>query len=153
MQFTPFRLNLFLLKTIPVAWLAGIRVREISDARTIVSVRHRWINQNPFHSIYFGVLVMAGELSTGIPLFREIIRSRQNISMLVVEHRSVFFKKAVGRIRFEFHNYEAVRQAVVLAAETGEAVSLPLTVKGIDDKGQVTGEFLYRWSLKKRRQR
>jgi len=151
MQFTPFRLNLYLLKTIPIAWLAGIRVREISSRQTVLTVRHRWINQNPFRSVYFGVLVMAGELATGIPLFREVLRSGESISMLVIEHRSLFFKKATGRIRFEFRDYDKIRQAIVHAVDTGNAVQLPLTVQGINEQGEIIGEFLYRWSIKKRR--
>ena len=29
------------------------------------TVKHRWINQNPFNSMYFAVQAMAAELSTG----------------------------------------------------------------------------------------
>jgi hypothetical protein len=31
----------------------------------VVSVKHRWINQNPFNSMYFAVQAMAAELATG----------------------------------------------------------------------------------------
>jgi len=153
MQFTPFRLNLYLLKTIPIAWISGIRVKEISSSRTVLAVTHRWINQNPFRSIYFGVLVMAGELATGIPLYQLIAESRQNISMLVIEHRSWFYKKATGTIHFEFADYEIIREAIMRAVETGEAVTLPLRVKSLNQQGETTGEFLYIWSLKTRRKK
>jgi hypothetical protein len=32
----------------------------------VATVKHRWINQNPFNSMYFAVQAMAAELSTGL---------------------------------------------------------------------------------------
>jgi len=150
MQFTPFRLNLYLLKTIPIAWIAGIRVKEISSTHVMLKVRHRWLNQNPFRSIYFGVMVMAGELATGIPLFQILRQQKQNISMLVVEHQSFFYKKATGTLTFRFDDFDTVRQAVAEAARTGQPVRFRLRVTAVNNSGDITGEFYYTWSLKKR---
>ena len=34
--------------------------------KAIVTVRHKWFNQNPFKSMFWAVQGMAAELSTGI---------------------------------------------------------------------------------------
>jgi hypothetical protein len=61
MQFTPSKLNAFLMFKLPAAYICGVRVKEISAGTSIVTVRHKWINQNPFKSMYFAVQAMAAE--------------------------------------------------------------------------------------------
>ena len=65
MEFTPSKLNAFLLFKLPSAFFCGVRTKEINESNCVVSVKHRWINQNPFKSMYFAVQAMAAELSTG----------------------------------------------------------------------------------------
>ncbi len=65
MPITPKKLNQFLMLKLPSAWLCGVRVKAISDTNCSVGVKHKWINQNPFKSMYFAVQAMAAELSTG----------------------------------------------------------------------------------------
>ena len=60
-----FKYHLFLLFKLPIAIIAGVRLRSISLESCTTSVKHRWLNQNPFQSIYFAVQAMAAELSTG----------------------------------------------------------------------------------------
>jgi hypothetical protein len=151
MPFTPFKLNLFLLKKIPIAWLAGIRVKKISDDETVISLKYHWLNQNPFRSVYFGVLIMAGELSTGIPLFTYLKRKNLNMSMLVVAHHSIFHKKATGRITYTFSDYETVKINIDKAVATGESVKFDLKVSAINENGEKVADFSYTWSVKQRK--
>ncbi len=148
MKFTPASINRFILFKIPIAWLAGIRVREITDKRCIITLKHKWLNQNPFHSVYFGVLVMAGELSTGIPLFREVQKSGRPVSMLVVRHESFFYKKATGRIRFEFTGMDLIKEKLHEALRTGQPVSFELTSLAYNADNIQIGKFIYQWSVK-----
>jgi hypothetical protein len=144
-------LNFFLLRKIPVARFAGIRIHKISNDSIEIYVRQSRLNQNPFHSIYFGVLVMAGELATGVPLFVEIKRKKLNMSMLVIKNQSEFYKKATGKIRFCFRSVEKIREHLTKAVQTGEAVIFDLETEGTDEKGNVVGKFVYTWSVKLRR--
>ena len=52
------------LKLPSVYWL-GIRVKTISEQNCTVTVKHRWISQNPFKSLFWAVQGMAAELTTG----------------------------------------------------------------------------------------
>ena len=65
MEFTPLKLNFFLFFKLPSAFWSGVRVKSISKEQCIVTVKHRWFNQNPFKSLYFAVQAMAAELTTG----------------------------------------------------------------------------------------
>ena len=84
MKYTPKRINRFLLYKLPAAWLTGVRVTSINDDKCEVKVRFRWINQNPYRSMFWAVQGMAAELTTGMLLTKCIEESKTNISMLLV---------------------------------------------------------------------
>ena len=148
MKFTPASINKFILFKIPIAWIAGIRVTEISNEKCIIMLRHKWINQNPFRSIYFGVLVMAGELSTGIPLFREVQKSGGQISMLVIRHESFFYKKATGKIKFIFDETHLIKKHLQTAIESKQPVTFELIARAYNEEDTEIGKFVYEWSVK-----
>jgi hypothetical protein len=66
MNFTPTRINVFNFFKLPSVWWCGIRVTKIDHISCQVKVVHRWINQNPFKSMFWAVQGMAAELSTGV---------------------------------------------------------------------------------------
>src|SRR3954469_1921429 len=100
MEFSPSKLNTFLFFKLPSAFWSGVRVKSISKDKCVVTVRHRWINQNPFKSMYFAVQAMAAELTTGALVMMQIRHSGKKISMLVANNNGNFTKKATGRITF-----------------------------------------------------
>ena len=55
MRFTPSKLNSFLFLKLPSAYMCGVRVKQITTEQCTVTVKHRWINQNPFNSMYFEI--------------------------------------------------------------------------------------------------
>ena len=63
MAFSPKKLNLFLVFNLPSAYLCGVRVQWIDQEKCHVGVRHKWINKNPFKSMFWAVQGMAAELS------------------------------------------------------------------------------------------
>ena len=90
----------FLLKKLPMAWLAGLRVKHLSMERCETTIPFKWLNQNPFRSTYFAVLSMAGEFASGLPALM-ITRSHEvKISLLVVDLKATFSKKAIGQGHF-----------------------------------------------------
>ena len=100
MKISVSKLNKFLLFKLPSAFICGVRVKTIDENQCVVSVKHRWINQNPFNSMYFAVQAMAAELSTGALVMFQIQKSGRKISMLVANNKGNFTKKAKGRITF-----------------------------------------------------
>ena len=63
-----FQYNLYNFFNLPSVWWCGVRVKSVDEKSCLVKVRHSWINQNPFKSMFWAVQGMAAELTTGILL-------------------------------------------------------------------------------------
>lgn len=148
MQFTPSKLNTFLMFKLPSAYLCGVRVKQISTGQCVASVRHRWINQNPFNSLYFAVQAMAAELTTGALVMYHIKKSEKKISMLVASNKSIFTKKARGTINFSCIDGQLIEKAIKRAIETGEGQTLWMKSIGKDEVGDKVSELDFEWTIK-----
>uniref|UniRef100_UPI00374FF22A DUF4442 domain-containing protein n=1 Tax=Flavobacterium sp. TaxID=239 RepID=UPI00374FF22A len=120
MQFTASNLNKFLFFKLPSAYWCGVRAKSINETQCVVSVKHRWVNQNPFKSMYFAVQAMAAELTTGAMVMLHIQKSKRNISMLVANNKGNFSKKATGRINFTCNDGHLIDEAIKKTIENGE---------------------------------
>jgi len=147
----PSAIHLFMLKELPAAYFAGVRVKNLSNEQAITRVRHRWINQNPFKSIYFAVLAMAAELSTGVLVMQAIRNSKKKFSMLVVENQSVFHKKATSKITFTCEDGKKL-SAEMQACNHSEnhARSFWMTSIGKNQQGEEVATFYFKWSIKQK---
>jgi hypothetical protein len=148
MEFTPSKLNTFLLFKLPSAYFCGVRTRQIDKEQCTVSVKHRWINQNPFNSMYFAVQAMAAELSTGALVMYHIKDSGKKISMLVANNKSTFTKKARGRITFVCTDGHLIKDAVAQTIATGEGQTFWMKSTGRDEAGDVVSELHFEWSVR-----
>jgi hypothetical protein len=146
--FSPVKFRLFLLARLPMAYMAGLRVTSLSHQQATVSIRYKYLNKNPFNSLYFACLSMAAELSTGVLCMMHVYKSNPAISMLVVHMEAYFMKKAVGRILFTCHDGQQIYEAIVRTKATGEGVTVTATSIGTDESGDKVAEFRYTWSLK-----
>src|SRR6476469_6247347 len=79
----PIKFGLFLLKNLPAAYFAGIKVDAANKERSVISVPYKWFTRNPFRCTYFACLSMAAEMSTGILAMSNIYKRKPRISMLV----------------------------------------------------------------------
>jgi hypothetical protein len=150
MEFTPTKLNLFSFFKLPAAFWSGVRVQSISDSRCEVTVKHRWFNQNPFRSMYFAVQAMAAEMTTGVLVMLHIKASGKNVSMLVAQNKSVFTKKATGRITFVCSQGDAIKEAIYEAIASKEGKTIWLTSLGKNEKGEQVSDMQFEWTLKVR---
>ena len=148
MKFTPSKINFFLLFKLPSAFFTGIRVKSIADEKAVAHVKFKWINQNPFKSMFWAVQGMAAEFTTGILVMQSIDKSNRKISMLVTNMNATFTKKAVGRIHFECNQGKDIDAAIQRAVETGEGQTVMLTSEGINEDGISVSKFEFEWSLK-----
>jgi len=148
MLITPQKLNTFLFFKLPSAFWCGVRVQTITESLCVATVRHRWINQNPFNSMYFAVQAMAAELSTGALVMLYIKKSGKNISMLVANNQANFSKKATGKITFTCEDGLMVQQAIDEAIKTKQGQTFWMTATGIDEKGDCVSTFKFEWTIK-----
>jgi hypothetical protein len=149
MKYTPNQINKWMLYKLPAAWLTGVRISSISDTKCEVKVRFKWINQNPYRSMFWAVQGMAAELTTGMLLTKSIQESNTNISMLLVANKSNFYKKAVGKIKFICDQGETAKELINLTKKNITHKAW-LKAKGFDETGDVVSEFDFEWSCKKR---
>jgi hypothetical protein len=148
MEINVSKLNKFLLFKLPSAFLCGVRVKVINEKQCVVSVKHRWINQNPFNSMYFAVQAMAAELSTGALVMYQIQKSGRKISMLVANNKSTFTKKATGRITFVCNDGHLIEQAIQKTVATGEGQTFWMKSIATDEKGVQVSEMDFEWSVR-----
>jgi hypothetical protein len=111
-------------------------------------VKHSWINQNPFNSMYFAVQAMAAELSTGVLVMKHIQISGKSISMLVANNKSNFSKKATGRITFTCKDGMIAESAIQEAIKTGEGQTFWMKSIGMNEKGDQVSEMDFEWSVR-----
>ncbi len=148
MKITPRQLNSFLLLKLPSAWICGVRVKNIDRNSCTVTVKHRWINQNPFKSMFWAVQGMAAELTTGALVTGYIRNSGKNISMLVANNNATFTKKATGRITFVCNDGALVQKAIEKTIETGEGQTVWMKSVGTNKDGVEVSTFNFEWTLK-----
>ena len=148
MKLTRKKVNLFNLVNVPLAYLGGVRIHTITDTEVVVSIKHRWINQNPFKSMFWAAQGMAAEMPTGVLVMSAIRESNQKISMLVTKQEAEFFKKATGKILFSCKGGNEIREAIQKSIKTGEGQVIILTSEGKNKEGVIVSRFKFHWSLR-----
>lgn len=150
MEFTPSKLNMFTFMKLPAAWMCGVRYESVEAQKAVTRVRHRWINQNPFRSMFWAVQGMAAEMATGILVMMKIRQSGKPVSMLVVSNKASFTKKATGMIRFTCEDGAKLDEVMEKVLSTGEGQTLWMRSVGKDQAGDVVAEFEFQWSLRRK---
>ena len=150
MKYTPNKINRWMLFKLPAAWLTGVRLSLIDKDKCEVKVRFKWINQNPYRSMFWAVQAMAAELTTGMLLTKSIQDSNSDISMLLVSNKSSFYKKAVGKITFVCDEGEIAKQLINSTIKNTTSKAW-FKAKGYDEAGDQVSEFDFEWSCKKRK--
>ncbi|NIJ44338.1 hypothetical protein FHR24_000777 [Wenyingzhuangia heitensis] len=148
MKLSAKQLNRFIIFKLPSAYLCGVRVLMLTHQQCNTRVRFKWINQNPFKSIYFAVLAMAAELSTGALVLKNVYNTTYKFSTLVVGMNAQFYKKAVGKITFICDDTRELEHSINKAIESKEGVTFLLSTKGIDEMGDEVAKFEFNWSIK-----
>lgn len=148
MKLTARKINLFNVLKLPSVFLTGVRVKSINEETCTVKVKHRWINQNPFKSMFWAVQGMAAELTTGALVLMKIRASGKRVSMLVSNNNANFSKKATGRITFACNDGNLIDEALKNAIATGEGQTIWMKSTGTNEDGVVVSTFNFEWSLK-----
>ena len=150
MTINPRKLNTFLMFKLPSAYFTGVRTKYLDNEKCIVSVKHRWINQNPFKSLFWAVQGMAAELTTGALIIKKIKETNKNIAMLLVKNDASYSKKATGRITFECTEGKLIDGIIKKAIESGEGQLVTLNVVGRNGDNIEVSRFSFTWSMKVR---
>ncbi len=145
---SPLFFKWFTFSQLPSAYFAGLRVETLDDGKAVISIKQKWFNKNPFRSIYFAILSMAAEVSTGLAGFGAIYKRSPGVSMLVTANEGKFYKKATGKILFTCNDIAAVHAVVDETVATGNPVTIVCHTVGTNSEGIVVAEFWFTWSFR-----
>jgi len=148
MKNTVKQFNRLVFLKLPAAFICGVKLKDLNLNSCTTSVTLNWINKNPFKSIYFAVLAMAAELSTGALLLNLTKNNTYKLSTLVVGMKANFTKKAIGNIQFTCNDINLIKHHLNKAIETKEGVVFTLTSTGINKQNEPVARFEFDWSIK-----
>ena len=144
----PVKFRMFLFWKLPAAFFSGVRIIEIDEGRSVVSVPYKWLTQNPFRSTYFASLAMAAEMSTGVLGMMHVYKRTPSISMLITNMEASYSKKATAKIFFVCDSGKQIHDAIEQTIISGEPKSITVKSTGTNKKGDVAAVFLFTWSFK-----
>ena len=142
--------KIFTLFNLPMALISGLKIERITATNCETSVGYKFLNKNPFNSVYFAVLSMAAELSTGALAFSSVQTMDSDIAFIVTGMEGEFLKKAKGKIKFKCLEGEKIFKAVGKAVQSPEPVVQIVQTIGYNDEGDIVAIFNFKWSFKKR---
>lgn len=137
-----------MLIKLPSAIFWGLRIKSLSRESCEVTIPYSWRSQNPFKSIYFAALAGAAELSTGA-LCQLALAGKGQISMLVVDFRAEYSKKANSKITFYCDQGNELFE-LIGSLKVGEAAQLTMISTGKNTSGETVARFFVTWSFKKK---
>lgn len=145
-----FKFPLYLMKSLPMGWIAGLRVRNLTETTCTTSVPFKFLTKNPFRSTYFAVQSMAAELSTATPCLLAITGQDPSVAFIIVDMKATFTKKATDRVYFTCEDGQKAFDAVLKCIESGDAATATFKTVGKMKDGTVVSEFEFTWSFKQR---
>lgn len=146
----PWLMRLFLLAKLPLGFMAGLRVKELSRERCLTTVPYGWRTQNPFRSTYFAAQSMAAELSTGALTLLATSSAPRSVAMLIVGLDATFGKKATDTTTFTCEAGDTLFDAVRRTLDDGEPSTATVETVGRLPDGTEVSRFHFEWSFKRR---
>ena len=151
----PFSFSLFFLFNVPMIWFSGMRLKHLDTKKAISKIPfrffYRWLNKNPFKSIYFAVQCIGAEISTASIVALAIEGHKPSFAYIVTKMKSKYFKKATGTTTFTCNDGDKIFTAVDKALKTKEGIEIEAKTTGTLDDGTIVSEFHFTWSIKQRK--
>ncbi|MGB6034813.1 MAG: DUF4442 domain-containing protein [Cryomorphaceae bacterium] len=144
----PFLFKLGLGFKLPSALFWSLRIKSLSLEKCAVTIPFKWRTQNPFKSIYFAAMAGAAELSTGA-LCQLSQAGKGKYSMLVVDFRAEYYKKANQKITFTCAQGLELN-TLIDSLEIGSSEKLTMISAGTNPQGEEVAKFFVTWSFKRK---
>ncbi|RIW15742.1 DUF4442 domain-containing protein [Algoriphagus lacus] len=137
-----------MLVKLPSAIFWKLKVKSLTSEECVVTIPYFWRSQNPFKSIYFAALAGAAELSTGA-LCQLALAGRGQFSMLVVDFRAEYYKKANSKIAFTCDQGTELFN-LIEGLRPGDTSQLTMISTGRTASGETVAKFFVTWSFKRK---
>lgn len=142
-----WKLRWWMLRRLPMGLASGMYISELDETHCTVILQDRWWIRNPFNSVFWAVMSMAAELSTGALVFTY---ARQlKVQFILVGFEAKFLKKVKGKSFYFCHAGKEVERAISNNMNNSAPSIIILPVLAQDESGQVLAEFKCYWQLRK----
>lgn len=149
----PFTFIVFTLWKVPMLAITGVRLTTLNLQKSQTSIPFKYLNINPFKSMYFAVQAMAAELSTAALAMLALKSFKEDFAFIVVGMNAEFVKKATQKVYFECQDYSLFVSQLEQALETQQPVVVESTAVGKMTDGTTVAKFHFKWSFKPRKKR
>ena len=139
-----------LLKVLPMAGIAGLKITELDDLQCKVTVPYKYLNKNPFNTTYWAVLGMAAEMASGALVQMYTHKSEPSVSMFVTGCDGKFVKRAIGVTTFICNDGQLIADTIQKSIDTKQPQTIQSNVKGYDKDNILLVDFNFEWSIKAR---
>ncbi len=127
--------------------LSGMKIEALDESSCKVVLKDRpWIH-NPFGSVFWAVMGMAAELSTGALLYAWASGSK--VRFILVKVEAEYLKKVRGKSCYFCSSGQEVLRSIESLENPGDVQTVVLPVSAYDQNEQVVAKFLFTWSLKR----
>lgn len=127
--------------------VSGMYIRRLEESGCEVVLNDRWWIRNPFGSVFWAVMGMAAELSTGAWIYANA--SKSGIKFILVGMEGRFFKKARGKTYYFCDPGPANPDIFKAVLDTDDTKIVVLPVKAKNEAGEILAEFQFEWHLRK----
>lgn len=139
-------LRWWMVKHLPMGFLSGMKIVEIDETSCRVELKNRWWLRNPFGSVFWAVMSMAAELSSGALIYAWCAGSEVQFILVGVEGR--FYKKLKSKSFYFCPAGREVLRSLNTIENAGDNTTATLPVKAYDEAGLIVAEYNFTWSLK-----
>ena len=135
-----------MMRNLPMGLASGMAIEFLDPDRCRVILKDRFWIHNPFGSVFWAVMSMAAELSTGSLIYAWC--SGNDVKFILTGVEGKFIKKLRGRSFYICQSGQEVKQKLESLETAGDTCTVQLPVIAQDQAGLTVAEFQFTWSLK-----
>lgn len=140
--------KLMLWFKLPLMAFTGVKLVTINHETCKVLVKYKWLNKNPFNTMYWAVMGMAAELCSGLLLMMYAYGKKPGISMYVVACKGKFLKTGLGKITFTCNDGLLLANTVKACIANKSVSVIDSVTNAYNENGELVAEFVFTWSIK-----
>jgi len=142
-----WKLRFWMATRLPMGMLSGMYIKSMDEGGCIVVLKDRWWIRNPFGSVFWAVMGMAAELSTGALVYA--YTHKTGLRFILVGMEAKFLKKVKGKSYYFCESGSDFQECVSQLSPLNDTIILLFPVTARDEAGQLLAEFKFQWQLRK----
>lgn len=134
-----------MMRSLPIGLASGMVIQTIDQERCRAVLKDRFWIRNPFGSVFWAVMSMAAELTTGALLYTWC--SGNGVKFILVGVQATFHKKLRGKSFYSCHSGLEVQRMIEAMVNTGDQQMITMPVVAQNADGITVADFQFTWSM------